>query len=717
MLFGLIACLNQKHIARWKIEFVFRSCHHVIAFVNRPLTFTWRNRLFLVLLLSGGCTGLAIAQDQDTLKQSLEEVVITGYLSRQPVVQIPASVAALNSKALATGSQQSLLPVLNTIPGIRMEERSPGSYRLSIRGSLLRSPFGVRNVKVYLNDLPFTDASGNTYLNLVDPVFITRAEILKGPDGSLFGANSGGVVLFETKPDSSNLTASVSGGSYGLFRQHIRVGGSSKRISWNIGEAYQRSDGYREQSAMKRLNLLGSASLRYGSANSVSVTAMFSDLHYETPGGLNEAQFRENPEQARPAASSVPGAVTQHAGIYNTTFFGGVTNTTSLSSAFRHVISVYGTFTDYKNPFITNYELRDEKNGGIRSFLEYGYASGRLDVKAYAGIEGQVGNQQISNFDNSGGKKGALKSDDEARSRQGVYFSKVTVDVADRFTAEAAVSFNQYSYTFNEGDAQLDNEWMPRFGATYRFLPEVSMRVSVSRGYSPPTIAEIRPSGDEINTNLQAESGWNKEIGTRISLWNGRIQFDGSVFRYDLTNAIVRRATDDTDYFLNAGGTKQTGAELLVNSTLLNKRERGVVTGVNLMLSYTRSHFRFDNYTVETNDYSGNRVTGVPASSVVATLSLGFFNTLNLFIQSTNVARLPLNDANSAYADNYQLLQAKVTWEGMTTEKVKMNFFAGADNLLNQKYSLGNDINAFGGRYYNAAPLRNFYGGVTVTLR
>jgi iron complex outermembrane receptor protein len=34
---------------------------------------------------------------------------------------------------------------------------------------------------------------------------------------------------------------------------------------------------------------------------------------------------------------------------------------------------------------------------------------------------------------------------------------------------------------------------------------------------------------------------------------------------------------------------------------------------------------------------------------------------------------------------------------------------AGVDNLLDQKYSLGNDINGFGGRYYNAAPGRNYY--------
>lgn len=685
--------------------------------MNRPLTFISHNTPLIALIVSVASIGSAIGQDADTLKQKLNEVVITGYLSRQPIAQVPASVTVLSSQALATGSQQSLLPVINTVPGVRMEERSPGSYRLSIRGSLLRSPFGIRNVKIYLNDLPFTDASGNTYLNLVDPVFITRAEILKGPDGSLFGANSGGVVLFDTRPDSSGIAGSISGGSYGLLRQHVRVGGNSKKFSWNIGEAYQRSDGYREQSAIKRVNILGLGTLQYGTSNSLSVTAMFSDLHYETPGGLNEAQFKENPEQARPAAGPSAGAETQHSGIYNTTFFGGLTNEFFFTPSLRHVISVFGTFTDYKNPFITNYELRNEKNGGVRSFFEYTYNTSSFTVKAYAGIEGQIGYQQISNYENIEGKKGPLLSDDDAHIRQGVYFSKVTLDLSGRFTAEAALSLNQYRYSFNEGDAQLENEWMPRVGVTYRMLNDVAVRASVSKGYSPPTIAEIRPSVDLINTNLKAESGWNKEIGLRLGIWNGRVQLDGSVFRYDLTNAIVRRTTDDTDYFLNAGGTTQTGAELLLNATVLPKKTTGFVTGVNLMLSYTRSHFRFDTYTVDVNDYSGNRLTGVPASNFVCALSADLVNRLTLFIQSTNVSRLPLNDANSAYAGNYQLLQAKLTWNNIRLGNAKMNFFAGADNLLNQKYSLGNDINAFGGRYYNAAPLRNFYGGVTVRLR
>src|SRR5690606_23243429 len=110
-------------------------------------------------------------------------------LSNQPLLQAPTSVGIVNAAMLRKQGEGTLLPALNSLPGVRMEERSPGSYRLSLRGSLLRSPWGVRNVKVYMDEFPLTDAGGNTYLNLIDPRSIHRIEILKGPDGSLFGAN------------------------------------------------------------------------------------------------------------------------------------------------------------------------------------------------------------------------------------------------------------------------------------------------------------------------------------------------------------------------------------------------------------------------------------------------------------------------------------------------------------------------------------------------
>src|SRR6187551_2733869 len=111
------------------------------------------------LFISNGVLGQTV-QSLDSLTQ-LQEVVVQGYLSQQPLLQTPASVGILNTEQLNLHAGQSLLPALNLIPGVRMEERSPGSYRLSIRGSLLRSPFGVRNVKVYMDEFPLTDAGGN----------------------------------------------------------------------------------------------------------------------------------------------------------------------------------------------------------------------------------------------------------------------------------------------------------------------------------------------------------------------------------------------------------------------------------------------------------------------------------------------------------------------------------------------------------------------------
>jgi iron complex outermembrane receptor protein len=52
-------------------------------------------------------------------------------------------------------------------------------------------------------------------------------------------------------------------------------------------------------------------------------------------------------------------------------------------------------------------------------------------------------------------------------------------------------------------------------------------------------------------------------------------------------------------------------------------------------------------------------------------------------------------------------------WERTIRKKFKLNFYAGADNLLDEVYSLGNDINDPRGRYYNTAAPRNYYAGIS----
>src|SRR5258708_7609702 len=213
----------------------------------------------LALLIFGACTNCFAQKKPDTLKtdsaKHLTEITVKGYLTEQPVLSVPASVSVIGPAQLKMQPENSLVSALNTVPGVRMEERSPGSYRLSIRGSLLRSPFGVRDVKIYYDEIPMTDAGGNTYLNAIDVNSVQGIEILKGPDGSLFGANSGGVVLISPVnqySDSSYLSAALNRGSYGLFHENTGLQSKSENNQLNISQAFQSYGGYRQHSYMQR---------------------------------------------------------------------------------------------------------------------------------------------------------------------------------------------------------------------------------------------------------------------------------------------------------------------------------------------------------------------------------------------------------------------------------------------------------------------------------
>ena len=89
----------------------------------------------------------------------ISEVQIDAYRKPTKLLTATKSVSVVSPNFLSQNAPERLLESVNLLPGSKMEERSPGSYRFSIRGSTLRSPFGVRNVKVYLDDFSLTDAS------------------------------------------------------------------------------------------------------------------------------------------------------------------------------------------------------------------------------------------------------------------------------------------------------------------------------------------------------------------------------------------------------------------------------------------------------------------------------------------------------------------------------------------------------------------------------
>lgn len=661
----------------------------------------------------------------------LNEVTVSGFETNRRLLETPASVGLLTPKDLQRFSNTSLVPAINTLPGVRMEERSPGSYRLSIRGSQIRSPFGVRNVKVYWNDIPFTDPGGNTPLNLIDFNHISRIEIIKGPAGSIYGAGTGGAMLLYSpvaRLGESSVQVNGLAGSYGLTGINGAYQSGTEKSNIYLSYAHQEAAGYRENSTMRRDAVHLRAQYFVDEKRTISVTGLYSDLQYRTPGGLTLAQYGENPRAARLPTRVLPGSVQQQAGIYHKHFSLGISQSYRFSDRLENTTSIYGVANEFSNPFITNYETRNDHGFGGRTRFSYQTSVAGRSLRLVAGGEYQRSFTATINYGNRGGRRDTLQTNDEITTGQYIIFGQAELELPAGFSATAGLSYNRLLYRFirlSDVPSQLqsrrfDPVLSPRFALLKKLNEDLAARGSVSFGFSPPSLGELRPSAGFFSTELDPERGINYELGLRGNAFADRFTFDVAVFSLRLSQTIVRRTLENgAEYFVNAGSTAQNGLEILASYDLVQPRSSDdlplFLQNLRIWGSFTYNDFRFRNYIQGTENYSGNRVTGVaPVVAVVgidAATRHGFYTNITFTFNDTT----PLNDANTVYAPDFEMLTGRIGYR-RKIGRTEADFFAGVDNALNERYSLGNDLNAFGGRFFNAAAPRNYFGGVRLKL-
>ncbi|MEI6265086.1 MAG: TonB-dependent receptor [Sphingobacteriia bacterium] len=684
----------------------------------------FKNCVFIFYCCIGSLSANAQAKNTSLQNDSvLKEVIVTAFNIGKRWKEVPASIAVVSSKDLSVYAPTSFVPVFNSLPGIRMEERSPGSYRLSVRGSSLRSPFGVRNVKVYWNEIPLTDATGNTYINLIDLQSVNQIEIAKGPASSMYGAGTGGAILLnkiipfsDSARQSFNLGLTV--GSYGLNQQEGEWVYNKPAFSSSLQVNRLSSNGYREQSFLQKNGLVWQTNIRYGKG--IFNTLFFiTDLSYGTPGGITLSQMQLNPQLSRQATATLPGAVQQKTAVYNQTIFGAISHKYQFneSNTIKWFVSL--NRTSFANPFITNYEKRNETNVNLGLQHIYLPFSSNNNIQWVNGFELLMNESVINNFVNNAGVQGSVISKDFIYSKQQFLFSQIKMSISNKLIITAGFSMNNQLYDYTRltdpmpgfTSRRINAPFVPRFSFSYAVHKNMFLYGVVAKGFSSPSLAEVRPSDGKFYPFLEAEKGWNVEAGIKGNFFQNKLLFDLSVYQFKLNNAIVRRNDlAGAEYFVNAGAALQEGIELLIKGNLRN-RESGWVEkfSINGALSY--QPYRFLEYQQGVNSFNGNTITGIPKTIAVIGFQMILSKAYYLNASINANAKIPLNDANTVFADNYQLLQAKfgkiIRWR-----KNGADIFIGGDNLLNQLYSLGNDINAAGNRYFNPAATKNFYAGI-----
>ena len=683
-----------------------------------------QTRLYCALLFALFLTHATHAQDStatDTAK-ILSAVTVSAFEQHKQLKEVSAAVNVIDKQQFDRFSNTSLVPAFNNTPGVRMEERSPGSYRLNVRGSTLRSPFGVRNVKVYWNDIPFTDPGGNTYLNQLSLSNIQSAEIIKGPAGSIYGAGTGGAILLKSQPRiwQTGISAAYTGGSFNTnaFNLQVNAGTGERRNSFSF--SHQQSDGYRLHTNMRRDIGTWETQLKVSDKQQLNASFLYGDLYYQTPGALTLAEYNAKPTAYRPAVGVLPDAEQSKAAIFQKMIMAGITNHYQLSAALENTTTVYGALVQFTNPTFRTYEKRSEPQFGGRTVFTLQQHFNKTTLQWVAGAEAQRGFFNTRDFKNKNGRADSLQTDDDIGSWIYALFIQADWKLPGNWNITAGASFNQFHVSDQRlSDPSLplqertySNELAPRLAISKKIVGNTWLYASIAKGFSPPAIAEVLPPSRGISTSLNAEKGINYEAGFKSGWLNNRLYIEVNAFYFRLTDAIVQRQqANAANYYVNAGNTRQKGLESQLSYQLI-AAPGPVLKQAKIWANHTWNDFRYDDFKQLNADYSGKQMPSVAKNTVAAGLDLfftaGFYTNLTYYYSDP----IAMNDANTDIASSYHLLGGRLGYK-KTWPTVTMNIFAGADNLFNSRYSLGNDINAAGGRYYNAAPGRNYFAGLS----
>lgn len=159
-------------------------------------------------------------EDKDQPATDLTSVVVTANRRSERLQDVPMAVSALDGYELERTSAQGFADYAAQVPGLNIVSIGPGQTQLVLRGVTSGANTPNATVGTYIDGIPYGSSTiytdGSVLTPDIDPADVERIEVLRGPQGTLYGSNTlGGVVNFiTTKPDSTAFSGRVSvGGS------------------------------------------------------------------------------------------------------------------------------------------------------------------------------------------------------------------------------------------------------------------------------------------------------------------------------------------------------------------------------------------------------------------------------------------------------------------------------------------------------------------------
>ena len=214
------------------------------------------------------------AQDSATIA----EVVVTALKREQLITDIPISMSAIGETEIDHRGLVSMGDYMNSVPGVSFVDAGPSTSGIVIRGLAIDPEVEQATVGVYLGETPLTGLGFRNRSADIRMVDIRRVEVLRGPQGTLYGAASmGGTVRnIPNAPDMEKFEGSIRAG----YSDTARFGGGNWdtrgviNIPLRDNELAVRAVGYQIENSGYYRNIAGSDSSYLAVANSSGAVAL-----------------------------------------------------------------------------------------------------------------------------------------------------------------------------------------------------------------------------------------------------------------------------------------------------------------------------------------------------------------------------------------------------------------------------------------------------------
>jgi iron complex outermembrane receptor protein len=657
-----------------------------------------------------------LAQTPDTTdtggeRVQLPEVTVEAVRSAETEASAPfaVTVQTRSPEEIALTSSTSLDDVLRPLPGIWVNDRHHFALgeRISVRGVGYRSNFGVRGVQVLYDGIPLTLPDGQAFLDVVDPTVVRQVELVRSPASVFWGNGSGGVLFLSSSgstPPPNRIR--VQGGSYGQWQGLVE--GSGTVGPWIVhGYASgQRQEGYRAHSQGYRIRAGGTARRGFGPNTQLRVMAAADQQDTENPSSLKRDQFESDPSQARSAFVDV------NAGKQSSQVQLGASVDHDLGGATLSG-TAYGLRRALDNPLNFAFIRYTRWSGGTRFTLRR--SEGRL--QGGLGIDASIQSDDRTEFDSTsanGNPAGQVGLDQLETVRNGSAFGYLRFAVTDRLALTGGIRLDQIRFEAHDrltrdGDqsgTRTFSSVSPSFGLSFDAGP-AQLFAQYSTAFETPTASELsnRPGGGGgFNQQVEPQFTRGFEIGARGAFPDARVQFDVALYRLEVDDLIsAYEDAEGRDIYDNLAANTHDGIE--ASLTWQATEELEVAT------RYTGSRFVIE----ESSDASlvGNRVPGIPSRRLYLHTEFSHDGWWGR-ISGQGVPSYYTNNANTAKAPRYVLVNLNLGHEGIELSGLTLKPFVTINNVLDERYAGSVVVNAFGGRYYEPAPERSFAAGLNI---